>query len=244
MEYIAHWQCVSFRCTAKWFSYTCIYPPSCLEDPMDRGAGGPYIVHGVAQSWTWLKWLSAFFSNSFPIWVITYRLLSKVPCATVGSSSLSVLNIVVWTCQSQPPILSLPTPNPVTINSFFKSVSLALLHKQVHLDFFLNFKYKEHHRIFVSLCPTHPIQHGNLQSLYSFLGVLICFWSFWILNPISQLGESLWCQKQGLNHFDSKVIPWLIWIYSLPSWLSLINALRDEDSAYLWFSIYFQSWFI
>ena len=39
----------------------------------------------------------------------------------------------------------------------------------------------------------------QLQALYSFLGVLICLWSFWILNPLSQLGESLWCGKQGLK---------------------------------------------
>ena len=30
---------------------------SCLENPMDRGAWWA-IVHGVAQSWTWMKWLS------------------------------------------------------------------------------------------------------------------------------------------------------------------------------------------
>ena len=32
---------------------------SCLETLMDRGTGWT-AVHGVAQSWTWLKWLSTF----------------------------------------------------------------------------------------------------------------------------------------------------------------------------------------
>ena len=32
---------------------------SCLENPMDRGAWQA-AVHGVAKSWTWLKWLSTW----------------------------------------------------------------------------------------------------------------------------------------------------------------------------------------
>ena len=31
---------------------------SCLGNPMDRGAWSA-VVHGVAKSWTWLKWLSS-----------------------------------------------------------------------------------------------------------------------------------------------------------------------------------------
>ena len=52
---------------------------SCLENPMDRGAWWA-IVHRVAKSWTWLKWLSTHahivsrhlqtdsFTLSFPVW--------------------------------------------------------------------------------------------------------------------------------------------------------------------------------
>ena len=32
---------------------------SCLENSMDRGAWWA-TVHGVAESWTWLKWLSIY----------------------------------------------------------------------------------------------------------------------------------------------------------------------------------------
>ena len=52
---------------------------SCLENPMDKGAWQA-TVHRVAQSWTWLKWLSRHkyvyaiyiysFSYSFPLWFI------------------------------------------------------------------------------------------------------------------------------------------------------------------------------
>ena len=36
---------------------------SCMENPMDRGAWKA-AVHGVAKSWTWLKWLSSSSSRA------------------------------------------------------------------------------------------------------------------------------------------------------------------------------------
>ena len=40
---------------SEWCGNTLQY--SCLENPMDRGAWWA-AVHGVTESWTWLKWLS------------------------------------------------------------------------------------------------------------------------------------------------------------------------------------------
>ena len=60
-----------------------------------------------------------------------FRLLQNTEqsslCYTVGPCLLSILNIVVCTCQSQTPSPGLFPP--VTINSFSKSVSLFLFYK-------------------------------------------------------------------------------------------------------------------
>ena len=54
---------------------------SCLGNPMDRGAWRA-IVHGVAKSWTWLRWLSIthkqqYFRDGYR-W--TSEMASRVPC--------------------------------------------------------------------------------------------------------------------------------------------------------------------
>ena len=45
------WVQISWRRTCNPFQC------SCLENPMDRGAWQA-TIHGIAKSWTWLKWLS------------------------------------------------------------------------------------------------------------------------------------------------------------------------------------------
>ena len=51
---------------------------SCLENPMDRGAWQA-IVHRIAQSWTWLKWLSTHRPSIFFFsWKKSYQLVILV----------------------------------------------------------------------------------------------------------------------------------------------------------------------
>ena len=45
---------------------------SCLENPRDRGAWWAATVYGVAQSWTWLKWLSS--SSRVHSWCCIYTM--------------------------------------------------------------------------------------------------------------------------------------------------------------------------
>ena len=47
---------------------------SCLENPRDRGAWWA-AVYGVAQSWTWLKWLSS--SSSYTYTMTTFSFLQN-----------------------------------------------------------------------------------------------------------------------------------------------------------------------
>ena len=70
--------------------------------------------------------VSILFQILFP-----FRLLQNTEqsslCYTVGPCRLSILNIVVCTCQSQSPNLSLPQLSPlVTLSLFSMSVSLFL----------------------------------------------------------------------------------------------------------------------
>jgi len=46
---------------------------SCLENPRDRGAWWA-VVYGVAQSRTWLKWLSISSSNLYPVSFVIFLL--------------------------------------------------------------------------------------------------------------------------------------------------------------------------
>ena len=74
----------------------------------------------------------------------TPELEGKVPTTgPQGKSQLSILNIVVCTCQSQAPSLFSLSSLLVTINSFSKSVSLLSdsTHKQYHLFVFLCLTY-------------------------------------------------------------------------------------------------------
>ena len=66
--------------------------------------------------------------RSFPIQVITKH-WTEFPVYTVGSCWLSLLNIAVYTCQSQTPNVSLlPTlPALVSISLFSKSMSVSVL---------------------------------------------------------------------------------------------------------------------
>ena len=50
----------SLSCTGEGNGNTLQY--SCLENPRDRGAWWA-AVYGIAQSWTWLKWLSSSSSS-------------------------------------------------------------------------------------------------------------------------------------------------------------------------------------
>ena len=88
------------------------------------------LVSGVQQSDSVIHiHVSILFQILFP-----FRLLQNIEqnslCYIVGPCWLSVLNIAVWTCQSQISKLSLPClPLLVTISSFSKSVSLFLFCK-------------------------------------------------------------------------------------------------------------------
>ena len=53
----------------------------CLENPMDRGAWQA-IVHRVAQSWTWPKWLSRHYSSE-----ISRSWKSRKDCPRAGDES-------------------------------------------------------------------------------------------------------------------------------------------------------------
>ena len=72
--------------------------------------------------------VSIHFPKSFPIQVITKH-WTEFPVYTVGSCWLSLLNISVYTCQSQTPNVSLlPTlPALVSISLFSKSMSVSVL---------------------------------------------------------------------------------------------------------------------
>ena len=64
---------------------------SCLENPMDKGAWQP-IVHRVAKSWTWLKWLNTEYNREetlYQCWVqFSYYVMSNFlqphDCSTPG----------------------------------------------------------------------------------------------------------------------------------------------------------------
>ena len=73
-----HWESDMTEQLHFHFSLSCIgegngnpLQCSCLKNPMDRGAWWA-AVYGVAQSWTWLKWLSSSSSS-----IITYILIMR-----------------------------------------------------------------------------------------------------------------------------------------------------------------------
>ena len=49
---------------------------SCLENPRDRGAWWA-AIYGVAQSWTWLKWLSSSSSSSCCMFIFAAGISSQ-----------------------------------------------------------------------------------------------------------------------------------------------------------------------
>ena len=95
---ILEWVAYSFSRGSSPLQY------SCLENPMDREAWYA-AVHGVAQSWTWLKWLSrsssqfviAFLPRNKCLVISWLQLPStvileskKIKSVTVSSVSLSI----------------------------------------------------------------------------------------------------------------------------------------------------------
>ena len=74
------------------------------------------------------KWFIIHVSILFQI-LFLFSLLQNIEfsslCYTVGPCGLSILNIAVWTCQSQTPNLPFPFPL-VTISVFSKSLGLFL----------------------------------------------------------------------------------------------------------------------
>ena len=84
LEYRCSQCCVSFRCTAEWFSYTFI--KTCIY----------------------------FFFKFFPPFMLLQNIEQHYLCCTVGPCWLYVLNATVCTCQSQSPNLSpLPNLPPL-----------------------------------------------------------------------------------------------------------------------------------
>ena len=81
----------------------------------------------------WLLYIHTypFFFNSFPFRLL-HNIEQRALCYTVGPCWVSLLNIVVCTCQSQTSNLSLP--HPITINLLF--VWMSLFCKLVHLYHF------------------------------------------------------------------------------------------------------------
>ena len=89
-------------------------------------------------------------------------------CCRVGPCWLSIPNIAVGTCTmcpSQTPRLPLALIHSplATVRPFFKSMSLFLLCKQVHLyHFFLGLAYKGCHKLFLLL----PLTYAVTQALF------------------------------------------------------------------------------
>ena len=74
---------------------------SCLENPMDRG-DWKATIHGVAKSWTWLKWLSTFTHHTHrkvPNSIILRELVKdrEVWCAVVHLVAKSQTRLSDWT---------------------------------------------------------------------------------------------------------------------------------------------------
>ena len=83
---------------------------SCLENPLDRGALWA-TVHGVAESWTWLKWLNihAYKELQFPKFLCPWDFLGKntlVGChfflQGIFSTEESNLSLLNWQVASLP----------------------------------------------------------------------------------------------------------------------------------------------
>jgi len=68
---------------------------SCLENPRDGGAWGA-AVYGIAQSWTWMKWLSSSSSSSASSRDVEQ--CSNSPLSTIPSVYVPVIkkNILHW----------------------------------------------------------------------------------------------------------------------------------------------------
>ena len=86
------------------------------------------LVSGVQQSDSIIHiQVSILFQILFPFWLLQNIEQSSL-CYSVGPCWLSILNIVVCTCVSQTPSISLPAPFPlVTISLFSKSMSVSVL---------------------------------------------------------------------------------------------------------------------
>ena len=77
---------------------------SCLENPMDRETWRA-IVHKIAKSWTWLKWLnkqhththtySAFSTPSFYIWKFSVHVLLKPRILSITLLACE-MSAIVW----------------------------------------------------------------------------------------------------------------------------------------------------
>ena len=99
------------------------------------------LVLGVQQSESVIHIHVYIFEILFP-----FRLLHNIEQSllfyTIDPSWLLILNLAVYTCQSQTPSVPVPTPTPpsLTINSFSKSGNQFLFCKQAHLYLFLFFK--------------------------------------------------------------------------------------------------------
>ena len=85
-------------------------------------------------------------------------------CSTLGPCWVSTLNIAVCTHRSKLTNYPFSPRFPLaTISSFYKSMSLSLFCKEVHLyHLFLDSEYKWYHRVFLLLCLTYFTQNDSL----------------------------------------------------------------------------------
>ena len=102
---IARWipnHCTLREAPVLCFEYVRVHGPGggngnplqqwCLGTPMDRGAWRA-IVHGVAKSWTWLKWLSTH--RCMHMCVCEYASVWGAECVSVCVCACVFLNVCV-----------------------------------------------------------------------------------------------------------------------------------------------------
>ena len=100
---------------------------SCLENSKDREAWQT-IVHRIAKSWTWLKWLSTYtiLLNILPKVICMFsELPTKMPMAFFTELEQIILNIVwnhKWT-QIAKAILGKKTTGSITLQTILQSCS-------------------------------------------------------------------------------------------------------------------------